>query len=57
MPTSTAADLFYAIASTSVGLVNGSIYFWINLGGVLIGLFAAFAITYAVIAAGKTATR
>jgi len=55
LPTATtsAAQIVYAIASSSVAVTNGAIPLFVQIAGILFAFFAAFAIFYAVLNASR----
>jgi len=53
--TTQGAQVIYAMASSSVNIFAASIPFWLGWLGILLGLFAAFGIAFAVYFAVKTA--
>jgi len=46
--TTPGADIIYAVASSSINLFAQTIPFWEGWVGILIGVFAAFGIAYAI---------
>lgn len=52
--TTTADQVVYAVASSSVSIFNATIPLWIDVGGILLAFFCALAIMFAVIDAARS---